>query len=474
MKIDKKIAEQLYFKKIEKEGNYKIELKKLFKMLNTSQIENLLEKNNISYLHEVGIDEDKLFDVIDKINNGEYYITCCIYDNDYYWDDYDYSYTDTFKIAPILQEAIEYVDLLFNEKKYDKAYKIGKSLIFLRVFFQNITEYDDVSYDSDIFAIADIFDKLSIKVNINKLRYQVLALTFLQKYDYEELSSLINELRLDYLKDFIESLIYVIDENECKNKLFKLLIDDNEKKKLRWQVIPKILSYLDDKKFFEEYVFENNFSDFLFNSFYNYLCKKEIDATEFVLKALPFLKEEEYLKKYYKIASYVKRDDFSIISELYKINPTDENFFSLFRLSEKYDISSLIKDDEFHKFLINLNKNKFTQLRLDQCILLLEIFKDRVNYQETDIYYKENVNYYVSKQKIDDDFLDKLIFTIDNKIFDQCEEYLGKERSLYYLLALDLYKLDSLTNFQFNFRSKYEKVFHAYRAFLKEIIKAYN
>ena len=74
MIIDKKIAEQLYFKKIEKEGNYKIELKKLFKMLNTSQIENLLEKNNISYLHEVGIDEDKLFDVIDKINNGEYNI----------------------------------------------------------------------------------------------------------------------------------------------------------------------------------------------------------------------------------------------------------------------------------------------------------------------------------------------------------------------------------------------------------------
>lgn len=475
--INKKKALNLYLNKLKdkEDVNLENEIKEIFGLLNTAQIEKLLLAKQINYLKEVGIDEDKLYKVIEKIKDEEYYILCCEYQSGKYWDDYDYTYIDKYNICSVIKEAIEYVDTLFNEKQYEKALKIGKKLAFLEIESKTITEYDDDPYESELISVSDLFYKVGSKVDINKFIYQVFALLFTQQYNYDDLVKLINTYSFDYLKDFKDSLIYVIDEKKCKDYLLRLLIDDKEKNMLQCQVVALILYYLDDRYLYESFVFDNlNFSDSLFNRFYEYLVSKKLDASSYVFRALPLLINSQFLEKYYKIASHLDENDSSLKISLYKINSSDENFFYLYTMKETKIIPSLVKKDEFHIALASLDLKDIEKIRLDQCIFMLEILVNKMSKINEDDQYLNNLNCYRNKQNIDDKLIDNIFKIAIDKLNLHCQSILGKDRKSYYYLADHLFMLDYITDFKLELKKKYTNKYSSYPAFIREVNSAYS
>ena len=84
------------------------EIRKLFFSLSDEKVVDFLVKNGLDFYDTVEFDENNLKNIIEKLNNCEYYITETIVYNGNYWDEYDYECRDSFSILPI-SKALSYL-----------------------------------------------------------------------------------------------------------------------------------------------------------------------------------------------------------------------------------------------------------------------------------------------------------------------------------------------------------------------------
>ena len=469
--IDKKEAFKLYLKEIEKldtKGLLK-EIKYLFNKLSQKQIELLLEDKKIDYLLECGIDEEKLYKMIESIDEGDYYITELVEEYTY---DYDYSYGDPFNICPTLQDAIEYCYTLNRKGDYNKALDIGKKILSLDIEVRSYTEYCDVDeYDeSEWIDIDTCFSCLSYKVNISEFKSLLFAIIIQRDYSFSDISWILDKFS-QFTKTIDDFKIFIYDINKCNQNIKQYLNDSFNDLQINLNILALLLEYLYDEVLFERYAYKlTPISPFMFEKYYDYMSKKGYDTSNIVIDALSLLDLND-LGQFAKLAYNLDllNDDQKIL--LYKAKQTNENFFNLYSMKDLTMIKSLVNND-FHRALYTLSKNDIFKLSLADHIELLELLSNKFGNEKYDYKALVNIEKWRNSKKID--IFDEIYSNAITLFNEECKHILGINRDLYYNLAGMLFRLDKIKDFKSNLKNIYLEKYGKYRTFKQEIYSFYK
>ena len=469
--IDKKEAFRLYLKEIEKLDNKGLfrEIKYLFNKLSQKQIELLLEHKKIDYLSECGIDEEKLYKMIESIDEGEYYLTELVEEYSY---DYDYTYGDPFNICPTLQDAIEYCYTLNRKGDYDKALDIGKKILSLDIEVKSYTEYCDIDeYDeSECIDIETCFSCLSYKVNISEFKLLLFAIIIQRDYSFSDISWILDKFS-QFTKSIDDFKVFIYDKNQYNQNIRQYLNDSFNDLQINLNILVLLLEYLDDEALFERYAYKRTpVLPYMFEKYYDYMSKKGYDTSKIVIDALSLLELND-LGRFTELAYNLDslNDDQKIL--LYKAKQTNENFFNLYSMNDLTTIKSLVNND-FHRALYSLSKKDIFKLSLAAHVELLELLSNKFGDDKYDNKALVNIEKWRNNKKIDN--FDEIYSNAINLFNDECKHILGINRDLYFYLARMLYQLDKIKDFKSNLKNIYLEKYGKYRAFKQSIYSFYK
>lgn len=447
----------------------------LFSLLSNNQMSNYLEKKGINILADYGIDEKELKDVIDNIDDGEYYISeLQIYDNEP-WCESDSEYRDSFDILPVLAQAVDYCLILFEKHQYEKFLELEKQLLSLNIDFQLFDEYDDDYCEINSYDLKDTFYFLDYNEHSKKMttiKNMVFSIVGTQDYDYESFISMFETINFYDLNTIDEILNFVSDKDKFLNNIKALLKDDLNKNNLPSSLVPLLLDFANDEKLFKAYAYNGEPPSLkLFDMYYQYMESNNKDITSVIDSAIKIFPINIHIEKYAKIAVQLDDSNEEYKIALYNANYlNDDNFFELYKISDKNKVLEILKKN-FHLALATLDFKYIDNLSVGELLKLLELLSD--NYQNHG--YDErtiiNIKKWLNSITITDDFLKKLCDYTFEKLDIECQYILGnKIKDEYYSLANHVIRLDYYKN---GIANDYYNKYNRYKCF-RECLKKYK
>lgn len=469
--IDKKKALKLYKNKILDLNKNELlkEIELLFNNLSTDSISSLLERLKINYLLECGIDEKELDNIIDELESDDIYITEeCIYRS--YWDE-DYEYYDTFNIAPILYNAVNYCYILFENKQYEKAYELGNKLLNIECNCHCVDENNEY-YDDYWYGINDFFSRLNYSFDYFKFKSLVFSLA-LQSDNYSKEAFNINDYFSCYDSEI--DLSYIYDKDKFNNRLLELLniLLEQEELTISIKLLSFFLKYINDKLIFKKFAYKfGPLNNYIFDQYYEYMYKNNEDTSKIITDALAIFTENKLIEKYANLALSLGINNDTYRINLYNSNPNNLEYF--FMLYENKDIINNIENivkTPLHKALAVLNKQSVSNLLIEDLIPLLDILINPIeNYYSDKI--TNNIKAWKSTVNINNEIITYIYNNAIKELDDLCNETLGKNRDFYYALGKYIKRLNDFGLSDENLIIKYSNRYNRYPSF-KKILKGF-
>lgn len=472
--INKELALKAFKERIKEFNKEELmqDLIELFLMLSDSKMVDYLQIKGINYLFNNGIDEAKLKDVIDKINELEYYIRAReIYANNSL-DDCDYIYSDIFKIMPILEEAVEYCFNLFGQKDYINFLRIGKELVSLRISIHYYSEYDDYIY-GETYPLEDCFSCLDYSIDFNKLKDQVFSVILDNEYNYEDIMLILNTFDYYQPQDIEKALSYATNKSKCLNNLKEALKENLKKDKIQLILLQSLLITINDEQLFKLYAYQYMpLSLDLFDLYYDYLQENKLDISAVVKDIIQLFPIDIHVEQYVKMAVSLEplNDDYKIM--LYCSNPSNiNNYFELYRIDNKTNILTFLKKD-LHFALTTLDMEYVLKLNIFDLLCFLEYLAGKNDISNEDERTIENINYWYNSLTINNNYLNDLYVHAIDELTNLCHEKLGVDRKFYDTLANLIYRLDCLKPGVLHaFYNAYSKYYSAFKRELEKVMK---